>query len=188
MVLRPQDLGIALKLMVTPLGASTTRSLAADLGISIGEISNALRRCVTAQLVTRAPPEARQSQLRRGGQRMRLMIRQTAMREFVLHGIRYVWPPERGPIVRGVATAHAAAPLLGLIASDEAPPVWPYPAGAQRGESFSPLFDTAPAASTKDPALYEVLALVDAIRAGRARERNLASELFQAYVEKSPRA
>jgi len=39
---------------------------------------------------------------------------------------------------------------------------------------LEPLYKNVPYAALRDPALYELLALVDAIRDGRARERNLA--------------
>jgi hypothetical protein len=39
---------------------------------------------------------------------------------------------------------------------------------------FAPLYKSAPMAALRDPVLYEFLALADAIRDGRARERNLA--------------
>jgi len=77
-------------------------------------------------------------------------------------------------------TAHAASPLKGLIAqSDEPPPVWPHPEGAARGPRLDPLFPSVPGAASKDPALYELLALLDALRTGRARERQLAVRLLQ---------
>ena len=39
---------------------------------------------------------------------------------------------------------------------------------------LEPLYKSVPHAALRDPALYELLALVDAIRDGRAREGNLA--------------
>ncbi|MGC1646779.1 MAG: hypothetical protein WA741_13190 [Candidatus Sulfotelmatobacter sp.] len=54
------------------------------------------------------------------------------------------------------------------------PPVWPNPAGLVRGIAFSPLYKNVPQAALRDPQLYELLALVDAIREGRAREREIA--------------
>ena len=74
-------------------------------------------------------------------------------------------------------TSHAAAPLSRLIvASADLPPVWPYSDGSVRGVSLEPLYRSAPAAALRDPALYELLALIDAMRDGRARERKLAEE------------
>jgi hypothetical protein len=41
---------------------------------------------------------------------------------------------------------------------------------------FSPLYKSVPEAIRNDPGLYELLALLDAIRDGRARERKLAEK------------
>ena len=46
----------------------------------------------------------------------------------------------------------------------------------QRGVTVEPLYKTAPAAALRDPFLYELLALIDALREGRARERKLAEK------------
>ncbi|MEG7523780.1 MAG: hypothetical protein M3H12_11860 [Chromatiales bacterium] len=48
---------------------------------------------------------------------------------------------------------------------------------------FSPLYKSAPGAAKRDPALYELLVLVDAIRGGRARERELAIKELRARLE-----
>ncbi len=45
-----------------------------------------------------------------------------------------------------------------------------------RGQAFSPLYKLAPRAALSDPKFYELLVLVDAIRGGRARERQIAIE------------
>ncbi len=72
-------------------------------------------------------------------------------------------------------TGYAAPPLNEVITQpDEPPPVWPYAEGKVRGYSLSPLYPSVPAAAARDAKLYELLALVDAIRDGRARERSLA--------------
>lgn len=41
-----------------------------------------------------------------------------------------------------------------------------------------PLYPTAPLAAARNPSLYELLVLFDAIRAGSARERALAVQLL----------
>jgi hypothetical protein len=48
-----------------------------------------------------------------------------------------------------------------------------------RGNAFHPLYPTVPDAAKKNPALYELLVLFDAIRGGSARERALAIELLE---------
>ena len=59
-------------------------------------------------------------------------------------------------------------------ASDDFPPIWPDPDGEVRGQAFSPLYKSVPQAAREDEKLYELLTLVDAIRGGRVREREMA--------------
>ncbi len=73
-------------------------------------------------------------------------------------------------------TAYAAPPLSEHISSEDLPPVWPDPDGTVRGLALEPLYRTAPQAAKADPKLYQLLALVDALRMGRARERKLAED------------
>jgi hypothetical protein len=51
-----------------------------------------------------------------------------------------------------------------------------------RGIAFSPLYKNAPQAALRDPKLYELLALVDAIREGRSREREIAIRELTARI------
>lgn len=102
------------------------------------------------------------------------------LKEFLVHGVKYAFPVQRGGPTRGVPTAEAAPPLNQHFPKPfPLPPVWPYAEGTVRGIEFSPLYKNVPKAASKDPRLYEFLALLDAIREGRARERELAiSELI----------
>jgi hypothetical protein len=70
-------------------------------------------------------------------------------------------------------TAHSAEPLNTVFLSDESY-VWPWAKGNVRGHGIVPLYSSVPAAAGEDVNLYELLALVDALRIGRARERDLA--------------
>jgi hypothetical protein len=83
-------------------------------------------------------------------------------------------------------SAYAAPPLNEIIspAEGEHPPVWPDPEGSARGYELEPLYPSVPKAARLDNGLYELLALVDAIRDGRARERNLAVEHLQKRLKK----
>ncbi len=161
-MLKSQDILIALKLLTYSTDSWTFQKLADNLGISVSQIHSGYKRLIQVGLVnpaTRSP------------------IKQ-ALLEFLIHGLKYVFPAEKGPIVRGIPTAHAAKPLLGMlsIGEDDLPPVWPNPNGKVRGYSLQPLCKTAPQAALSDSNLYEMLALIDAIRDGRARERKLAAE------------
>ena len=78
-------------------------------------------------------------------------------------------------MTRGVPTSYAAEPLKRYIkAGDEPLPVWPSSNGQIRGTALEPLYPGVPDAVERDSYLYELLALVDAIRDGRARERKIA--------------
>jgi hypothetical protein len=77
-------------------------------------------------------------------------------------------------MTRGLPTAYAAEPLKQKLTQQEPAPVWPYEGGTKRGYAFLPLYKKVPEAALKDRNLYEMLALLDAIRGGAARERDLA--------------
>jgi len=62
------------------------------------------------------------------------------------------------------------------------PLVWPHPEGEVRGESIEPLYPSAVDAARRDSRLYECLALVDALRIGRAREKKLAIDQLTARL------
>ena len=161
MILKPQDVVILLALALPPgVAEYTNRSLAADLFVSASEISGGINRLRTARLL--------QSDTKKPIKR--------AMEEFLLCGVKYAYPPDRGGQTRGVPTSYAAPPLSSLIVQPGTdPPVWPDPAGPVRGYSFSPLYKTVPQAAMRDLRLYEMLALLDAIRDGRPREVDAAS-------------
>ena len=54
--------------------------------------------------------------------------------------------------------------------------MWPYAKGIDRGQSIEPLYNTVVEASLKDRDLYELLTMVDAIRVGRVREKEIAKK------------
>lgn len=163
MILKPQDVVILLKLVALGPEPWTYQRLAVELSISQSEAHAGVRRAVAARLMSDATS---------GGRPLL-----PALAEFVVHGVRYAYPPERGALTAGMPTGYAAPPLNKVITQpDEPPPVWPYAEGKVRGYSLAPLYPSVPAAAARDTTLYELLALVDAIRDGRARERSLAAK------------
>ena len=101
--------------------------------------------------------------------------------EFIHHGIRFVFPQQPGRLVRGIPTAHSAPPLNQEIQSEEAF-VWPYHQGTVRGQAIIPLYKSVPEAALRDEKLYELLALVDAIRVGKTREKELAMQFLKERI------
>jgi hypothetical protein len=81
-------------------------------------------------------------------------------------------------------TATAAPVLQGeLVSMDEHIFVWPDPLGDKRGQELIPLFRSVPDAARHDPDLYDLLALVDAIRLGKSRESRVAQQLLKKRLE-----
>ena len=160
-----QDIVVALELALTGEALSYA-DLASALSLSPSQVHTAVARL-------------QQSGLLLAGTRK---VNRRALTEFLIHGLKYVFPPERGAVMRGVPTAHSAPPLSDEIVSDDLPVVWPHPEGAVRGESLLPLHRCVPAAARASEPLYHALALIDAIRAGRARERKLAVEKLKEMI------
>jgi hypothetical protein len=160
-MLKPQDVVIVLKLAAKNAAGLPWNfaSLAKELFMSSSEVHAGFKRAVKSQLIN---PQTREPNF-------------NALFEFIVHGLRYVFPAERGEMTRGLPTSYAVPPLLNnIVVGYENLPVWPYEKGTMLGQTFLPLYKSVPRAAESDPVLYELLALVDAIRGGRARERNLA--------------
>lgn len=155
--MRPHDIVILLKIASKGDKPWLMKDLSIELNISASEISESLNRSAIAGLISK--------------DKKRLM--KLSILDFLEYGLRYAYPQQPGAKVRGVPTAHAAPPLSNEIVSDE-PYVWPYGEGTVRGESVEPLHPQVPKACLKDPLFYEYMALCDALRVGRARERNMA--------------
>ncbi len=160
-MLRPQDLVVLIKLLIEEAGSWNQISLAKSLFISQSEISESLKRSAYARLLQNKGKE---------------VARQPFM-DLLQYGVPYIFPQQPGAQARGIPTAHSAEPLVNLISSTENY-VWPYAKGHMRGHSILPFYPSVIQAVEMDPQLYEYLALIDAIRVGRARERNLALELL----------
>ncbi|HTP29633.1 MAG TPA: hypothetical protein VMK12_28705 [Anaeromyxobacteraceae bacterium] len=175
--LKPQDILVLLKLALGEGGGWSYPRIATELGMSASEVHAAMRRAVLAKLaVTRQPKGFR--------------VQPQNLVEFLVHGVKYAFPAARGPVTRGHPTAYAAPVLRKRIVEGEGlPPVWPDPEGPVRGELFSPLYPSQAVikAILADPSMYDATALVDAIRGGSARERQIAAELLEEIVTKRKR-
>lgn len=176
MALLPQDVVVVLKFLASGRSAShwTYARLGEELSMSPSQVFRSVDRAEIARLLER-PPVPPPPSLSPQNNVASWWLNRANVKEFLVHGVKYAFPVHRGGLVRGIRTAHAAPPLdTQIAASSEPPPVWPYAEGSVRGTEFSPLYKNVPEAARRDPKLYELLALVDAIRDGRAREREIA--------------
>lgn len=160
--IKPQDILILLKLVLWQnRPAWKSIDLAKELGLSPFEISVGLERCQRSWFLDSSKRN----------------LMKSALLEFLLHGLKYVFPAAPGPICRGIPTAHCAPPLAGKIVFNENDLyVWPHAEGTKKGQAIEPIYESAPYAAQNDPKLYEMLALIDALRVGRAREKALAAK------------
>ena len=160
--MKPQDLAIALALCGTE-PPDTYAALGGIVGLSTSEAHGAVKRLREAGLV-----DARRQVLRR------------SLYEFLRHGIRVVFPMVPGGLSLGVPTGAAVFPdEAGLPEPEAAGWVWPHGGGDRRGLSVAPLYSTLPGSVVASPWLHELLALVDLLRAGRAREVTWARNQLQ---------
>ncbi len=168
--LKPQDLFVLLALLARGDGGVTYPELAAHTGLAISAVHASLKRAAVARLLM--------------FQERRPVILKPQLKEFLLCGAKYAFPPIWGTMSRGVATGYAAAPLNTIIAPSSDPvPVWPSAKGTARGLSLAPLYPSVPDAALRDEKLYALLTLFDAVRSGQARERNAARDLLEAYFK-----
>jgi hypothetical protein len=164
LTLKPQDVLVLFAVFLASGREWVIAEIANRACLSISETHAAIRRLEVCRLLD---PVSR-----------RVII--AAAEEFVLHGLKYVFPAElEGKTVRGMPTAHSALPLVTQVVSDAtAACVWPCAYGQSRGMSVIPLYKTVPDAAQKDPRLYELLSLADALCMGRVREQELAAKML----------
>ena len=156
--MRPQDIVVLLKIIATNSNQWRNLDIANALRISPSEVSEVLNRCKIAKLINKEKRE----------------VHLNALTEFLIYGLKYVFPAQPGAITKGIPTAHSAPPINEKIKSGSESYVWPDPSGNSRGQTIAPLYKTVPEAAVDDQVFYELIALVDTIRIGKAREVQIA--------------
>lgn len=161
-MLHPVDLVVLATLLSPSLPPARTQAdLARRVGISQSNVHRALRNLTASGLLTDGEP------------------RRAAFHELVVHGLKYVFPPRLGPPARGIAVT---APGV----TGDSPWVWPLEDGPDHGPSLEPLHKGVPNAARSDPALREILALVDLCRVGKAQDRKAAGDRLAALLGLAP--
>lgn len=197
MQLKPQDFLVALKLVAWGDQRWTYARLAQELGLSASEAHAAVKRGIQSGLLVDAallaPPPASVTGVQESPSiyRVRAKPRRVGtgaasgadnparvhsrnLAEFAVHGAKYAFAADRLPVAVGVPTSHSAPAFAGVFAPGSDDWVWPHPNGTARGQGVEPLHPSVPFAAMLDAKLYEMLALFDALRVGRARERGMA--------------
>ena len=112
--MKPQDILVYLKLLLWKRGRWTIAALSESIGLSASETHAAIQRGKKNRLFdsfTERPNKL-------------------ALEEFLIHGLKYVFPVEPGPQGKGIPTAHSAPPLSETIMSQPGDAfVWSSPNG-----------------------------------------------------------
>jgi hypothetical protein len=172
-MLREMDVIVLLGLLQRARGDWTVRSLAKELGLPSASVQRSLDRLAATPAF-----DARRRRVSLG-----------ACEELFDHALRYLAPVTAEGETRGLRTSWAAPPLSEHLAlGNELPPVWPDPNGEARGLELRPLHPAVVTLARADAQMYELLALIDALRMGDTRTRGLAIELLRARIHTSPAA
>lgn len=155
--MKPQDVVVLLKVIAQNNDNWQQKPLAHSLKMSQSEVSQSVARSKYAGLLDDSGKK----------------VMRQALYDFLQYGLAVVFPAKPGAVVRGIPTAHSTAPLNKEISSGE-DYVWPFAKGNVRGHGITPLYATVPQAVLDDEQLHALLALVDALRVGKAREKNMA--------------
>lgn len=164
--LRPFDIAVALRLVLVP--EDRYEPLAGALATSTSAVHRSVARLQHAGI---CGPGSR-------------TVREDALHEFLVHGVRYAFPPVHGPERVGLPTAGAHPEIAAAVTGAEPlrPLIWPTEAGTVRGETLVPLFNGLTKVAAKDARLHAMLACVDALRVGTPAQRSAASELLRQQI------
>jgi len=132
--MRPHDVAILLKILALGQQDWMNKDLARDLFISPSEITESLFRSQFAGLINAS--------------RKKVFV--SALEDFLVFGLKVVFPVQPGAMVKGLPTAHAA-PVLKKYFSSEEIYVWPDANSKERGMMIEPLYPGTVEAAKKGP-------------------------------------
>jgi hypothetical protein len=156
--MRPQDIVVLMKIIAQRSDDWRNIDIANAISLSPSEVSEALNRSKIAGLIDSG----------------RKKVNINSFTEFLIYGLKYVFPVEPGAIVKGIPTAHSASPIKEHISAGSDNFVWAYAKGSHRGQAIEPLYKTVPKIVQADSLFYELLTIADTFRVGRVREIKIA--------------
>ena len=158
-MLKPQDVMVLLKLLSNLKGNQwpekwSQNQLAVHLCMSPSEVNAGIKRLQKSGLLRQmrlktAPLKAKQLVTTH---RYSYLPIDKASEEFLIYGVKYVFPAQLGEYTRGIATSYAAPIFAGKILLGKDPiPVWPYEEGTERGLELGPLYSSVPKSLVQYP-------------------------------------
>jgi hypothetical protein len=137
-----------------------------------------VQRALTSQLLV----DTHNDELAKNSRLANVKVHRHKLLEFMVYGAKYTFPATVLGTTVGVPTSHSAPVFGNSFAPGSEDWVWPYANGTYKGQGVVPLHPCVPSACLADAALYAALALFDALRVGRARERNMATKALSALI------
>lgn len=159
-MLKPQEIFILVVLGSHEDSSWTYEQLAAELEMSASQVFKSLARAEVADLFVK--------------DKRRVVTRN--LLEFLIHGVRYAFGVEVGRMTRGIPAGWQAPGMSDLMLESSETYVWPSATGTVRGQAVEPLHPSLPIVASRDPELHALFALIDIIRVGSAREREVAAK------------
>lgn len=147
----------------------SVRQLGESIGISASEVSKGVKRLATARLLVERDNA--------------LYVENNAFLEWLSYGVRYAYPAQPSGFGRGMPTAWNCPLVSSAILPPSPPMIWSQVGGELEGIFVEPIHATVPLAASNDGLLYQVIALVDAVRLGKPRELAIARDLLEKRIK-----
>lgn len=166
--MRPQDILILLAISIEESnGVWQNKTISELTELSPAEVSDSINRSMQAGLLDNNKKLMKKSFL-----------------DFILYGVKYVFPAIHNGFARGIPTACYASPLKQkILTNSKTNLVWAYKEGKVQGLSLEPLYRTVPHVALKSKELYKALSLIDAIRVSTAREFLIAKDEIKKWFK-----
>lgn len=155
----------------------SVRNLGYSLGISKTEISASLKRCIDSKLLVFLDS--------RGGELLNInsyewTVNLKALFNLIQYAFPYFYPIRQTGLAYGMRTCFSA-PILAdeILSAGDTLYVWPIESGDTFGIGIEPIYKSVAFAASHDKYIYDCFALIDAIRMGNSRERNVALNLLE---------
>lgn len=180
-MLKPQDMLVLVRLLIARKRQEvvTYPQLSQWTGLSASETHASVRRATACGLLT--------GMLANGVGAFPWSPAPAACQEFLLHGLKYVFPLEIGVVQRGIPTGTSAPGMnegsQSVLEGDTW--VWPHADGTEKGIGIKPLYRTVPQVVRSDEMLHQAMAALDLLRCSSHRPRRLGENWLKENLLRS---
>lgn len=174
------EIYVLLSIVVNKGKYETIREWGDRIGVGIAIINRSVKSLIKSKLVLETPIKNKNSKS------SPYVPFYSNVEKFLLNGFPFVFPAEKGKVVRGVLTGIDASSLKSSFVDDDYPSVWPHHEGTVKGYKVDPLHKSIPGLVIEEKLeddLYEMLALLDVLRTGKKREVDAAEKKLREIIK-----